>query len=293
MRKSSTTSETTLIAPPTVWEGINLRELWRYRELLLTFAERDIKIRYKQSLLGFAWVALPPIFTMVIFNFLFGALLGNTGKPTIPGVPYAISTFCALLPWQFFANSFSKSSSSLVSNRALITKIYFPRLIAPIAPVIAASLDFLITLSVLCLIIAGYQVLTDYTFLPHWSLIFIPFFFTMTFFSALSFSLWFSSLNAIYRDFQLVIPFFIQFLFFLSPVIYTPQALLAKMPWWLSAVYFLNPMAGVIEGFRWALLGVGNPPLLSILSSFLVTILLLVSGTYFFRRIEHKIADIV
>lgn len=285
--------EQTLIRPPGSWTDINIRELWRYRELLAVLALRDLKIRYKQTVLGLSWVVLPPLITMVIFNVLFGFLLGKTGKPTIPGIPYAISMFCAMVPWQFFSNSFSKSANSLVSSRALITKVYFPRLIIPVVPVIAASLDFLITLLVFFLIVIGFHFLTDFTYQLSWTILWSLFLFILILISALAFSLWFSALNAIYRDFQYIIPFFIQFLFFLSPIVYTSSTILENQPQWLMTIYYLNPIAGIIEGFRWSLLGVGEFPALPIFLSFSIISVLFFSGLFFFRRIEHIIADIV
>lgn len=283
----------TRIRPPGGLTATNLSELWQYRELIWILAVRDIKVRYKQTVLGIAWAILPIFMTMVVFNVLFRLLMGSKGGPTIEGVPYAVCTFCAMVPWQLFANTLDQSGKSLVTERALITKVYFPRLVAPIAPVVSALFDFLIALTFLFLLIAGYHALTEYEFSPSWALLALP---PLTLFAAaaaLSVAIWVSALSAIYRDFQYALPFLIQILMFVSPVIYPADSILRNAPSWMTVLYGLNPMAGVAEGFRWAILGTSVPdPLLMSLSVFM-TVLLLVGGLFYFRHLENEFVDLV
>jgi len=282
-----------VIRPRCSWVPIDCAELWRYRELLGFLALRDIKVRYKQSVLGIAWAVIQPLLTMVVFSVLFGLLMGRGNKPTAEGVPYAISTFCALVPWQLFATSTTMSGQSLVTNQNLITKIYFPRLILPMAPVLAALVDFLIAFAVLLGMIAFFHFLTDYTFQFSWALLTLPLFVILAVFASLSVSLWFSALNAIYRDVKYVIPFFVQLLMYVSPVVYTTQSIMADQPDWIHFVYGLNPMAGVVEGFRWALLSSSDPPGMVLLPSVAMVTVLLTGGLFYFRRMERTFADLV
>lgn len=281
------------IQPTRGWAALQLKELWRYRELLFFLAWRDIKVRYKQTIMGAAWAVMVPLFTMLVFNVLFTLLMGAGNQPSIEGVPYAISTFCALVPWQLFANAVGQSSNSIVGNRNLITKVYFPRLIAPLAPVIASLVDFAIAFGVLVIMIAGYHTFTDYTFTFSWALLALPLFTLLAVLTAVALSLWFSAANAIYRDVRYAVPFIVQILMYLSPVVYTTSSIMGKnIPEWAKLLYGLNPLAGVIEGFRWALIGHSDPPGLIIIPSTIVVLLMLVGGMYYFRRMERTFADV-
>jgi lipopolysaccharide transport system permease protein len=283
----------TRIRPATRWAVLDAAELWRYRELLWTLAARDIKVRYKQTVFGVAWAILPPLMTMVVFNVLFGLLMGTRGRPTVDGVPYALSTLCALVPWQLFATSLDQSGKSLVLNRALITKVYFPRIIAPLAPIISALFDFAIALAFLVALIFGYHAFTDYTFVLGLRLLAVPLLAAYAVLAALSFSLWFSALNAIYRDVQYALPFVIQILMFVTPVIYPAESVLRNLPGWVGAAYGLNPMAGVTEGFRWALLGSAVPDPSLMVVSVMVTAALFAGGVVYFGRMESEFVDLV
>ena len=289
-----------LLRPQPGWRAIDFRELLRYRQLLGFLALRDIKVRYKQSLLGAAWAILVPLGTMVVFNVLFGVLMSREGKPTIPGVPYALCAFAALVPWQLFAHAVAQSSNSLVINRNLITKVYFPRLITPIAPILAAVVDFVIAFTVVIGMIVFYHFTEqeqNFQFHFTWQLLLLPVFMLLTVFAALSVALWLSAVNAIYRDVKYAIPFLIQLWMFVSPVVYTTEhprfrAYFAEHPW-VETAYGLNPMAGVVEGFRWTLLGGGAPSLKLMAVSAAVVVLLLVAGLFYFRRMERTCADLV
>lgn len=281
-------------APPRVviqahrgWVPIDLAELWRYRELIGFFAMRDLKVRYKQSLLGVAWAVIQPLVTMVIFTLLFGLLLGAERMPGMDGVPYAISTYCALVPWQLFAASLAASGNSLVANQQMITKVYFPRLVAPIAPILAALVDFALAFAVLL------GMMLWFGLSPGWEVLALPLFSLLAVAAALAVSLWLSAINAMYRDVRHALPFLAQIWMFATPVVYTTAKVLGDQPDWVRFVYGLNPMAGVVEGFRWALLGGAHPPWVALGSSVAVVAALLVGGAYFFRRLERTFADLV
>jgi lipopolysaccharide transport system permease protein len=269
------------------WVPVDLAELWRYRELIGFLALRDVKVRYKQSLLGAAWAVLQPLLTMVVFSVLFGLLLGPAGKPTVEGIPYAVSTYCALVPWQLFARAFSASGDSVVANQRLITKVYFPRLVAPIAPILAALVDFALAFAMLLLLMAFHGVA------PGAALLALPLFVALALSTALAASLWLAGLNAIYRDVRHTLPFLVQLWMFVTPVVYTTASVMSGQPGWVRVVYGLNPMAGVVEGFRWALLGGAAPPWAVVGSSVVVVAALLVSGLFYFRRMERTFADLV
>jgi lipopolysaccharide transport system permease protein len=277
--------ERTVIEPGEGWAPVDLAELWRYRELIGFLALRDVKVRYKQSLLGIGWAVLQPLFTMVVFTFLFSALLGPGRMPTPDGVPYAISTFCALVPWQLFAAALSSSGNSLVANQNLITKVYFPRLVAPIAPALGAMVDFAVAFVVLL----GMMVVCGLT--PGVGILAVPLFALFAVAAALSVSLWLSALNAMYRDVRHILPFLVQAWMFATPVVYTTASVMGGQPGWLRVLYGLNPMAGVIEGFRWALLGGANPPWDLLGTSAVAVAALFVGGLFFFRRMERTFAD--
>ncbi len=276
-----------VIQPHRGWVRIDLPELWRYRELIGYLALRDLRVRYKQSLLGAAWAVLQPLVTMVVFTLLFGLLLGRDGMPTLQGVPYAVSTYCALVPWQLFAAALTASGDSLVANQQLITKVYFPRLVTPIAPILAALVDFVLAFAVLLGMMLWFGIA------PGWGALALPLLAMLAVATALAVSLWLSALNALYRDVRHALPFLAQTWMFATPVVYTAESVLSGRPDWVRFAYGLNPMAGVVEGFRWALLGGANPPWEALLTSVIVVGALLVGGAYFFRRMERTFADLV
>ena len=269
----------TIIRPSKGWSAVELAPLWEYRELLYFLIWRDIKVRYKQTVLGAAWAIIQPFFTMVVFTLFFGWL----AKMPSEGVPYPIFTYSALVPWMYFANALGQSSSSLVLDERMITKVYFPRLIIPISAVLSGLLDFAIAFLVLIGMILFYGIVPTATVLT------LPFFVLLAAATALGAGLWLSAMNVQYRDVRYAIPFLIQFWLFATPVAY-PSSLLPER--W-RVVYGLNPMAGVVEGFRWALLGHGQVPGPLLIVSVLTTTGLLVSGLYYFRWMEDTFPDVV
>jgi homopolymeric O-antigen transport system permease protein len=267
------------IEPPKGWASIGLRELWDYRELLYFLTLRDVKVRYKQTALGAAWAIIQPLFMMLVFSLFFGRL----AKVPSDGIPYPIFAFCALLPWQLFANALTESSNSLVGNQNLITKVYFPRLVVPISAVLGGLVDFAIAFVILLLMMTYYHIV------PAWAIVTLPGFLLLAIMTALGVGLWLSALNVQYRDVRYTINFVIQFWLFATPVAYPSSIVPAR---W-RALYGLNPMAGVVEGFRWALLGKADPPGALLWVSVAVVIALLIGGLYYFRRMEAQFADIV
>ena len=261
------------------WVAIDFAELWQYRELLIFYAVRDIKVRYKQTLLGAAWAILQPVLTMVVFSIFFGKLAGVPSD----GLPYPVFSFCGLLPWQLFAFALTQSSNSLVQNAHVLTKVYFPRLIIPFASVIAGLVDFAIAFVVLVGIMLYYDVI------PGWALITLPLFVVLALAAALSVGLWLSALNVKYRDVCYTIPFLSQFWLFVTPVAYSSSLVPSK---W-QAVYAINPMVGVVEGFRWALLGKSAPPGDMLIVSVAATAILLAGGLFYFARMEKTFPDII
>jgi lipopolysaccharide transport system permease protein len=267
------------IRPARGWTSLDLRELWRYRELLAFLIWRDVKVRYKQTALGAAWAILQPVFSMVVFSLFFGRL----AKVPSDGVPYPVFAYCALLPWQLFAYALAESSNSVVANERLITKIYFPRLVIPIAGVLAGLVDFAIAFSVLIVLMLHYGIA------PTWTIATLPLFVLLAILSALAVGLWFSALNVQYRDVRYTVGFLTQIWLFLSPVAY-PSSLVPER--W-RPLYGLNPMAGVVEGFRWALLGKTPAPGAMLAVSVMMVLLLLVGGLFYFRRMETSFADVI
>nr|WP_319375684.1 ABC transporter permease [uncultured Methanoregula sp.] len=267
-----------VITPPKKWVPVNFYELWNYRELLASFTMRDVKIRYKQTALGFAWAIIQPLFMMVIFTIIFG------GFAQIPsdGVPYPLFSFAALLPWILFSEGLTRSTMSMVANSNIMTKVYFPRLIMPLSGILSPLVDFAVSICILFLMMAYYRVV------PTINVIFLPLFILLALGTSLGVGLWLSALNVKYRDFQYTVPFIIQIWMYASPVVY-PASMLPKA---IQPLYGLNPMAGVIEGFRWALLGTEIPSSM-IFISVLVVVVLLISGVFYFRRMEQYYADIV
>lgn len=267
------------IQPPSGWQALDLREIWRYRELLYFLAWRDVKVRYKQTAIGVAWAVLQPFLTMVVFSVIFGGLIN---VPT-GGTSYPVFSYTALLPWTFFAAALSRASNSLVYDANLISKVYFPRLILPFAAVLSLLVDFGVNLIILLALMVVLGIA------PGMAVFTLPFYLLIAFVTALGVGLWLSALNVKYRDIGYVIPFLTQFWLFLSPVAY-PSSLIPER-WQLF--YSLNPLVGVIEGFRWALLGEQHLPGNIILFSILVAITLFVSGFFYFRRMEYEFADVV
>ncbi len=267
------------IAPPRGWLDIDFKELWQARELLYFFVWRDIKVRYKQTAIGAAWAVIQPFMTMVVFSLFFGKL----AKMDSHGLPYPIFYYSALLPWMYFAAALQNATSVVVEQQRVITKVYFPRLVLPLSAVVSGLLDFGISF-VVFLGMMGY-----YRIMPSPAILLFPCFLLLAVLTALGVGLWLSALNAIYRDVRYVIPFLIQFWLFASPVAY-PSSLVPQRWQWL---YGLNPMAGVIEGFRWALTGHGQPPNVMLAVSGGTVLLLVASGLAFFHRMEGTIADVV
>jgi lipopolysaccharide transport system permease protein len=256
------------------------KDLWVYRELFYFLAWRDILVRYKQTAIGIAWALIRPFLTMLVFTFVFGKL----AKLPSPGVPYPILVFSAMLPWQFFANALSECSDSLITNANLISKIYFPRLIVPASAVIVSFVDFLISGIILLGLMAWYN------FVPTWRILTLPLFVLIAFATAMGAGLWLAALNVKYRDFRYVVPFIVQFGLYISPVGFSSSLVPAQ---WRS-LYFINPMVGVIDGFRWAILG-GETQLY--LPGFMISLglvcLLLSSGIWYFRKTERTFADVI
>lgn len=272
-----------VIAPASGWVPVRLRELWEYRELLYFLIWREVKIRYKQATLGVAWAVLQPVLTMVIFSIVFGRFAGMPSD----GLPYPIFAYCALLPWQLFTFSLTESSNSVVANQRLITKVYFPRVMLPIAAVGVGLLDFAISLVVLLCLIGfsgGYYGVTVGAGL--WS---VPVWALLAVLTALGVGFWLSALNVKYRDIRYTVPFLAQLWFFATPVVY-PTSIVPE-PW--RPLFALNPMVGVVDGFRWALLGSPVAPDATVLISIGAVVVILVAGLFYFRRMERTFADVI
>ena len=269
----------TVIEPQDAWLRFHFLELWRYRELLFFLVWKEIKVRYKQTLLGASWAVLQPLLTMVIFSVVFGLL----AKLPSEGVPYPVFSLVGLLPWQFFSSALSRAGTSLVVNSNLLTKVYFPRLILPLSAVLAGLVDFGISFLVLLVLMIAYGIV------PTLAIFFLPLFILFAMLTALAVALWLSALNVQYRDVQYIIPFLVQAWMYASPVAYSID-LIPQGPW--RVIYGLNPIAGVIQGFRWALLG-ASPPDALMWVSLAVTLLILVGGILYFQRMEDSFADVV
>ncbi len=260
------------------WAALNLHELWEYRELLYLLTWRDIRVRYKQTVLGGAWAVVQPLLMMVVFSVFFGRLMNTPSD----GLPYPVFSFCALLPWQLFAFGLTQAGNSLVANQHVITKVYFPRLLVPLSAVIAGLLDFAVAFVVLLALMAFYAIV------PSIAILTLPFFILLALASAVAAGLWLSALNVQYRDVRHIIPFLTQVWLFATPIAYSGN--LVPKQWQL--LYGLNPMVGVVDGFRWALLGT-PPPAASIFVSATVVGVALIGGLLYFRRVEKTFADVV
>jgi len=261
------------------WLALDLGELWAYRDLIYFFIWRDIKVRYKQTVIGAAWAVLQPVLTMLVFSLFFGKL----AKIPSQGLPYPIFYYSALLPWMYFATAMQGATGIVVDNQRVITKIYFPRVVLPIASVLSGLVDFGISFCVFLVMMAYYRIM------PSASIIWLPAFCLLAVLTALGVGLWLSALNALYRDVRYVVPFLVQFWMFASPVVYPSSLVPAKWRW----LYGLNPMVGVIEGFRWSLTGNGQPPSIILAASSAAVVLLVVSGLVYYHAVEGTMADVV
>jgi lipopolysaccharide transport system permease protein len=267
------------IMPSRGWVPLRIGEIWEYRELLYFLVWRDVKVRYKQTALGAAWAVIQPVLTMLVFSLFFGKL----AKVPSDGIPYPLFAFAALVPWTFFANGLNQASNSLVGSANLVKKVYFPRLVIPVASVLSGIIDLVLALGVLVVMMAYYG------WLPTVNIVFLPFFLLLALVASLAVGLWLSALNVEFRDVRYTIPFLTQLWLFATPIAY-PSTLLSP-PW--RTVYGLNPMVGVVEGFRWALFDTGVRPGALVIASSAATLVLLVGGAFYFRRMERTFADII
>jgi lipopolysaccharide transport system permease protein len=255
------------------------KDLWRYRELFYFLAWRDILVRYKQTVIGIAWAVIRPLLTMLVLTFVFGRLAGMDSG----GIPYPLVVFCGMLPWNFFATAFSESGNSLVSNAGMISKVYFPRLVVPVSSVITSFVDFLISAALMGIMMIYYK------FMPGVNALFLPLFVILAFATAFGSGLWISALMVRYRDFRYIVPFVVQFGLYLSPVAF--KSSVVPEEWRL--LYSLNPMVGVIDGFRWSILGEQNIYWPGLAISVVGVFLLIVSGIWYFRKTEKTFADVI
>jgi lipopolysaccharide transport system permease protein len=272
----------TYIRPSRGWRSLDLRELWQYRELLYFLVWRDVKVRYKQTALGASWAIIQPFFTMVVFSLFFGRLAGVPSD----GVPYPIFSFAALVPWTFFANGLTNSANSLVGSQNLLKKVYFPRLAIPTATVLAGAVDFALAFLVLLGMMLFYDIV------PTANVLWLVPLLVLALVTSLGVGLWFSALNVQYRDVRYIVPFLVQIWLFTTPVAYGASLLDGLGMHW-QLLYALNPMVGVVEGFRWALLGTDTAPGPMIVASSVAAVLILVAGAFYFRRLEKSFADVV
>ncbi len=269
----------TAIRPTRGWVSLRLGEVWEYRELLYFLVWRDVKVRYKQTLLGVSWVVLQPILTTLIFTVIFG----NLAKMPSENLPYAVFALAGIVPWNFFSGAVTRGGGSLIGNAGMLTKVYFPRLVMPVASVLAGLIDLAIVLGLLAALMIFFHVT------PTLAIVTLPLFLLLALATSLGVSLWLSALNVQYRDVNYLLPFITQFWLYATPVVY-PASLIPDK--W-RVLYGLNPMAGVVEGFRWALFGTNEAPGPMLAVSVAMVLLLLVSGAYFFRRMEKRFADVV
>lgn len=279
MPMQNTAESITIIEPKKGWIPIDSKEIWEYRELLYFLTKRDIKVRYKQTVLGGLWAIIQPFFTMVVFTLFFGRM----AKMPSDGIPYPIFVYAGLLPWTYFANALSTAGNSLVGSQNLITKVYFPRLIIPASAALAGLLDFFVGMSVLMALMIWYQ------YLPGFEILLFPFLVGLTFLCSVGVGMWLSALNVQYRDIRYVIPFLIQLWMFVTPVIYPTSMVTEKYRWLLA----LNPMGGVINAFRVSLLGHKPIEWQYLTTSSVIIVIIFISGLYYFRRMEKTFADVI
>lgn len=268
-----------IIQPSRGWRHINIAEIWQYRELLYFFTWRDIKVRYKQTIVGVLWTIIQPVLTMIVFSIFFGKL----AKMPSEDVPYPIFVYIGLLPWTYFSQNLTRSSQSIVANANLIRKIYFPRLIVPISTALAGLTDFLISFGILVLLMIFYNIQ------PTREMMLFPFLVILTFLCSVGVGFWLAALNAVYRDISYIVPFVVRLGMFLTPVIYPVTFLPEKYRWLL----YLNPMTGIIDSFRASILGYKSIPVFGLLISLIITVFFFITGIYFFRRTEKDFADVV
>jgi lipopolysaccharide transport system permease protein len=268
------------IEPSQGWVSLRLRELWEYRELLYFLIWRDIKVRYKQTVLGAAWAIIQPFFTMIVFSVFFG----NLAKVPSDGIPYPIFSYAALVPWTFFSKGLSQASNCLVSGARLIKRVYFPRLAMPIATVLGGIVDFVLAFIVLLGMMLYYDVI------PTLNVVWLPFFLLLALVTSLGVALWLSAMNVQFRDVGYIVPFITQFWMFATPIAYSSSLIENPL---LRMLYGINPMVGVVEGFRWALLGTDTAPGAIVVISSLMALVMLISGAFYFRRMEKTFADVV
>ena len=281
MNKEYAETYQTVIQPTKGWKMVDFKELFMYRELIFFLTWRDLKVRYKQTILGVAWAVIQPVMTMVVFSIFFGGL----AKVPSDGIPYPLFSIAGLLPWQLFENSIRNASKSLVSNRNMITKIYFPRIILPMSSVLACLVDFFVALPILIvmMIVYGYHV--------NLYILLIPYYILLTLITSFGVSLWFSALDVMYRDVGYIVPFVCQIWMYLTPIAYG-SSMITDPKW--NFVYNLNPMVGVVNGFRGAFLGIyTDMPIQSMIFSLLISLIILVGGLYFFRHMEKQFADLI
>jgi lipopolysaccharide transport system permease protein len=260
-------------------------DLFRFKDLFYILTWRDLKVRYKQTVLGVAWSVIRPLLTMIVFTVVFEKAAGL--KADDPSVPYGLFVLAGILPWQFFANALGESSNSLLGNANLISKVYFPRLIIPASAVITSMVDFFITFIMLLLMFIFY----NYT--PSLRILFVPFFIILTFFCAFGIGLYITALNVKYRDFRYIIPFVIQFGLYITPVGFSTNVLLTKLPPFFQTVYMLNPMVGIIDGFRWCFFPNSPLSITTLFYSIGMTILFMYIGIRTFRKMERHFADLI
>ncbi|MGB3777850.1 MAG: ABC transporter permease [Tunicatimonas sp.] len=262
--------------------SLDLKELFQYKDLFYTLAYRDFKVRYAQTFLGLAWGFIQPVMTLVVFGLLFGqGLQVDTG-----GVPYILFAACGLAGWTYFSTVMGEAGNSIIGAQGMVQKIYFPRLVIPLSKAMVGLIDFGITLVIILLVMIAYQ------YLPSINIVFLPLFMVMAIVCALGVGIWLSALTIRFRDFQQIVPFLVRFGMFFTPVAYPAEVVLQRLPEWAAVIYYLNPIAGVVEGFRWSIVG-GNPPSPYAYVSFIVVILLFISSLFYFKRVEKTIADIV
>lgn len=265
-------------------KGINLdfKELIRYRDLFLTLTYRDLRVRYAQTLLGFLWALIQPLATLLIFTLIFGQAIGVETN----GIPYPVFALCGMSAWTYFAFVMSNAGNSIIGAQDMIKKIYFPKLIIPISKAVVGFVDYLIVLILLVIMFAYYDII------PSVNILFLPIFMLLTVISALTIGIWLSALTVRYRDFQHLVPFMVQFGVYLSPVAFPTKMVVSRLPEWASILYYFNPMAGIIDGLRWSLLGGDFIHPFSYIS-FTIVLLLFISGLYYFKRVEKVMADII